>query len=374
MASRLLASGLVLAALGGSAATALLQPTLRSADVFAEMASQKAKAEAGRQAALASSPSPLPPLPPPAWIEASELAAPAGPTVTYPPGATGMADRIVAITDPASLRQPPAAANGPDDGLIEPGETGPLPVRGRDGRRPFDVYSVAAASGVGTRVAIVVGGLGLSQTGTQAAIRSLPAGVTLAFSPAGNSLDRWMQDARRTGHELLLQTPMEPFGYPGVTPGPHTVTAADAAAGRFDALHWSLGRMTNYVGVMNYMGARVSADETAIRGLLAELGRRGLLYLDDASSGRSRAGDAARETGTVFAASDVLLDADRDPAKIRKQLETLERVARADGTAIGAASAFDVSVAAVAEWIKGAEARGIKVVPISALAADPENR
>ena len=37
-------------------------------------------------------------------------------------------------------------------------------------------------------VAIVLGGLGLSQTGTQRAIRELPGEVTLAFAASGNSL------------------------------------------------------------------------------------------------------------------------------------------------------------------------------------------
>ena len=375
-ARRMLSLGVVLLVLGGSAATALLQPKLGRTDFFEQQAARE-RAEAGRIAAMAPAPAalqPLQPLKPSPKIETAELPRPGLPTITYPPGETGAAGRTITVRDPASLRQPLAAAALADDALMELSDAGPLPVRGPDGRRPFDVYSVPAASDAGTRIAVVVGGLGISQTGTQAAIRKLPSAVTLAFAPAGNSLGRWMRDARRGGHELLLQVPMEPFGYPGVTPGPHTVTADDALAGRFDDLKDSLGRMTNYVGVMNYMGARVSGDDAAIRGLLAEFGRRGLLYLDDASSARSRARDAARDTGTVFAASDVLIDGSQEPAEIRKQLETLERVARADGTAIGVASAFDVSVDAVAAWIREAEARGIKVVPISALAMDPENR
>ena len=367
----LLRWGTVLVIAAGSVATALLQPSLRHTDVFAE-------AEAARQAELAAnaaiSPTPLAPLPVTPRVEAAPLPDPSLPTITYPPGEGGRAGQLITVSDPSSLRQSPEQASTPDDALIEPSDAGPLPIRAPDGRRPFDVYSAAPASGLGTRVAIVVGGLGISQTGTQAAIRTLPQGVTFGFAPTGNSLDRWMQEARRNGHELVLQLPMEPFGYPQATPGPHTVTAAEATAGSFAELYWSLGRLTNYVGVMNYMGARVTADPAAMRPLAAELARRGLLYLDDASSPRSVAKDLSREAGTVFAASDVLLDGNQDPQAIARQLETLERVARADGTAIGIASAFDVSVAAIATWIEAAEARGIKLVPVSALADDPENR
>lgn len=353
----------------GSAATAFLQPALRKVDVFAEAA---AKRDAEAQAAASA---PVAPVPRGPSIVSAPLPAPDDlPTVTYPPSLGRDAGQTILVSDPAGLRQSPVMAASPEDALLEPSDVGPLPIRDEAGRRPFDVYSVEPSTGLGTRVAIVVGGLGISQTGTQAAVAKLPIGVTFGFAPAGNSLDRWMKESRRKGHELVLQLPMEPFGYPQTSPGPNTLTAEDAAAGAFDALYWSLGRLTNYVGVMNYMGARVTADPSALRPLLGELTRRGLLFLDDASSSRSLAKDTAHETGAIFAASDVLIDASQEPDAIARQLDTLERVARADGTAIGIASAFDTSVDAIAMWAAEAEKRGIKLVPLSALATDPEAR
>ena len=73
-------------------------------------------------------------------------------------------------------------------------------------------------------MAIVIGGLGVSQTGTQEAIAKLPAEVTLAFASQGNSLGRWMQVARQGGHEIVMQVPLEPFDYPNVNPGRNTLT------------------------------------------------------------------------------------------------------------------------------------------------------
>lgn len=286
----------------------------------------------------------------------------------------GLQTGSVRVLEPGSLRQPAAFAYRPDDALVEPGAYGPLPKRAADGRRPLDVYAGAPAQTGGTRVAIVVGGLGISQTGTQKAVELLPPGVTLGFAAAGNSLDRWMQTARRNGHELLLQAPMEPFGFPQVSPGEHTQTVADAEAGQFDALHWAMGRLTNYVGVMNYMGARFNAEPAALEPFLGELSRRGLLYLDDGTSPRSRSRDVALAGSTPFASSDLVLDDDRSPEAVRRQLDTLERIARAKGTAIGVASAFEGSVLEIAQWAQEAASRGIEIVPISSLAFDPEAR
>src|SRR5690606_25577367 len=113
----------------------------------------------------------------------------------------------------------PRTAHLPDRALIEDSEIGPLPTRGEDGRRPFDAYARPWSGARGARVAIVIGGLGVSQSGTQRAIEQLPPEVTLAFASGGNSLDRWMQAARREGHEVLMQVPLEPFDYPQVDPG-----------------------------------------------------------------------------------------------------------------------------------------------------------
>ncbi|KAB0681292.1 divergent polysaccharide deacetylase family protein [Aureimonas leprariae] len=369
---------------GGSLAVSLTQPRFRDVDVFAtHPAPPEPLAVAAANPPPASPPAAGPavtaaPLQPlgrtSAGADDAAVAAadPDAPTIVYPPGAEGGYGKALSMRDPGSLRQAASEAAEPDAALLEHGAEGLLPIRAADGRRPFDVYSIAPASDLGTRVAIVVGGLGISQTGTMKAVRELDPAVTLAFAPAGNSLERWMREARHAGHELLLQLPMEPVGYPNVSPGEHTLTAGDAAAGRFDDLRWALGRLTNYVGVANYMGARLTGDEPAMRALAAELSRRGLLYLDDGTSARSLAKSAAREAGGVYAGADVVLDTTQDPAEIRKRLDTLERAARAKGQAIGVASAFDMSVAAIAAWMSEAEARGIKVVPVSALADDPE--
>ncbi|WAJ26962.1 divergent polysaccharide deacetylase family protein [Antarcticirhabdus aurantiaca] len=278
----------------------------------------------------------------------------------------------IAVSDPGSLRQPAAEAHRPAPGLVEDSAWGPLPRRSAEGLRPLDVYAGAPGEALGTRIAIVVGGLGLSQTGTKAAIERLPKGVTLAFAPAGNSLDRWMQEARRDGRELMMQAPMEPIGYPAVTPGPNTLTAEDARDDKFDALYAALGRTTNYVGVVNYMGAALTADGAALEALLSETDRRGLLFLDDGSSPRSKIRDLGALTGAPFAVADVVVDRANDPAEMRRQLDLLERIARAQGSAIGVASAFDTSIAAIGSWAREARERGIEIVPLSQLAVDPE--
>lgn len=280
----------------------------------------------------------------------------------------------IVVQDPSALTQNLAVAHLPDQALVEQGASGPLPVRAADGRRPFDVYARPWSGARGARVAIVIGGLAVSQTGTQAAIARLPGEVTLAFAPQGNSIGRWMQEARRTGHEVVMQVPLEPFDYPNVNPGRNTLTVDAGAEENLKNLRWALSRTTNYTGVMNYMGARFSADQAAMAPVMAELARRGLGYLDDGSSARSLAPQLAAQDRVPLAVGDAIIDDVQDRGAILKKLDQLESTARAKGFALGTGAAFEVTVATVAAWVAEAKRRGIEIVPFSAVAADPEKR
>jgi polysaccharide deacetylase 2 family uncharacterized protein YibQ len=303
-------------------------------------------------------------------------AAPADPNapvlteLTPPDGAANLGDGVV-IRDP-STDQPLSLSALPEAALLEPGPDGPLPRTAESGRRPFDAYarpagSLAAGS---SRIAIVVSGLGISQTGTESALDQLPGVVSLAFAPYGKDLPRWVARAREQGHEVLLQLPLEPFDFPNNDPGPQTLLVDDSGGENAERLRWLLSRFTTYAGVISYMGGRFTSDPAALQTLMAEVGRRGLMYVDDGSSTRSRAADVAPGSGAPFAAADVVLDGVAEPAAIDDRIAQLESIAREKGSAVGMASAFPASLERIAAWAAGAADRGIVLVPVTALAKD----
>ena len=254
--------------------------------------------------------------------------------------------------------------------LVEKSEFGPLPKISDGDVRPLDAYSQASGMTGANRVAIIVGGLGLSQTGTQSAIKNLPSSITLGFSPLGNSLQRWMQTARREGHEILLQLPMEPLGYPSINPGPRTLTSTATSGENLMNLRWALGRMTNYPLVMNYLGAGLTSKPEAMRPLLQEIRDRGLGYIDDGSASASTAVKLAGDLRLPHASGNIVIDSTRNAARMRANLQVLESLAKTRGFAIGTASAFDESVDVLNEWVKQAKERGIIIVPVSNLLND----
>jgi hypothetical protein len=296
---------------------------------------------------------------------ADQVEVASGVTVHRPEGTAVPQSMIIRVPDEASLALNPA----PDPRLIEVTRNGSLPRIGPDGSRALDVYARPVSTLPGGarpagRVAIVIGGLGISQSGTAEAIAKLPPEVTLAFAPYGQDLDRMAARARDAGHEIVLQVPMEPFDYPDSDPGPHTLTTAARPAENMERLHWAMGRFPGYVGLMNYMGGKLTSSEAALAPILRDVGARGLGFLDDGSSSRSVV--ASFKGDTRVARAELVIDATSRPDQIDKALERLEAAARSGGIAIGTATALPLSVDKISRWAKGLEARGFLLVPASA--------
>ena len=103
--------------------------------------------------------------------------------------------------------------------------------------------------------------------------------------------------------------------------------------------------------------------------VLKEAGKRGLVYFDDAASARSIAAQLAGTNNIGFAKADVVIDAVPTTADIGKALTRLEGVARANGTAVGVATALPVTIERLTQWAKTVKGRGFLLVPITVAAS-----
>jgi polysaccharide deacetylase 2 family uncharacterized protein YibQ len=246
-----------------------------------------------------------------------------------------------------------------------------LPRIGPDGARPADIYARPISSSpklkpAAPRIAIFVGGMGLSRTTTQEAIDKLPGAITLAFAPYGAEVEVQAARARESGHEILLQLPMDTFNGGDGDPGPHTLHSDRAPEAIVDDLHWLMARFPGYAGMTNFLGGRFTADEAALAPVLRETKQRGLFYIDDATSARSIANMIAPRVDLPFARADVVLDADKTPDSVDAALSRLEALARKNGVAIGWATGLPVNIERIARFARALEDRGIALVPVSA--------
>jgi hypothetical protein len=258
----------------------------------------------------------------------------------------------------------------PAKGFTEKGPDGPLPKIARDGRSPFDVYARPVHSAVldsqQPKIAIVLGGMGLNGELTRRASNELPGEVTFAFAPYGDELQSAIGTARGKGHEVMLHLPMEPFGYPAENPGPRTLLAGAGEQDNHASLLWHLSRFSGYTGVVNYLGARLTSEEASLTPLLRELKGRGLVFLDDGTSARSRVADLGSRLDLPVRQADLVLDSYGTFTSVTDNLRRLEGIAKSGHIAIGIGTGLPSTIDAIAAWAKGLEDRGILLVPVSA--------
>ena len=281
--------------------------------------------------------------------------------ITLPNGAT-VSGNGAPVTAPRVAASPLPAA--PIAGLSQPGPNGALPTIASDGRVPAQAYARPFRSNGRPRVALIVGGLGLNAVTTRAAIERLPAEVTLSFVPYAEGLQTWIDMARAQGHEVMLEMPMEPTGYPDNDPGPYTLLASGQPADITAKMNWLLGRATGYFGVTNYMGDRFASSDAGMNAFLGILRQRGVAFLDDGSMTR-RPGAWAR------ASANRVIDEQQTPAAIVGQLNALEALAKGNGQALGTGFSYPVTVEAVARWTADLDARGLQLAPASAMTQRP---
>ncbi|MFV3073102.1 divergent polysaccharide deacetylase family protein [Niveispirillum fermenti] len=311
-------------------------------------------------------------------------------TVARLDAARGLGSRIVILLPDGSPRFAPPATAAPveeapldpvdmpvtltpsrNDMLVERLRVGRVPRVAPDGTTAWQYYARPfPQEDQRPRIAIILTGLGLSHAATQAAIDRLPSAVTFAFPPSGQDLQARVDDVRAKGHEVLLAVPLQPAGYPANDPGPNTLLTNLSDEENTRRLEASMAAFTGYVGVTSRTdsGTAFLTQRDNVRGLLQQVHRRGLLYVDLWQVAGSKGSAVAKELSLPRVISDLQIDRVPSVIGIDAQLAQLEQLAKANGVAVGFAEAtYPVSVERLSDWAVGLRDRGIVLAPVSAV-------
>ena len=274
---------------------------------------------------------------------------------------------------------PGAAIPPPDPALLEPAADGSgamLPRIGADGRLPLRVYAAGYdATDTQPRVALLIADIGMREQDSEAAIRQMPAAVSLAINPYAARLDALLDLARERGHETLVSIPMEPEKYPLNDPGAKALLTGIAPAANLQRLLWALSRSVGYAGATGALGTmrgeRFGASDQ-MKLVFDELKNRGLLYVDP----RPQRG-GAEETPALppHRAVDLVIDEPAVGVEIDAKLARLEQIALERGAAIGLVGRpSPVTTERIVVWTRSLPARGVQLVPVSAVVTAPPVR
>ncbi len=232
-------------------------------------------------------------------------------------------------------------------------------------RLPVPEFTASGASR--PKIILVIDDMGIDRHAVSAVI-NLPGPVTLSFLPYANDVASLAAMARNAGIELMLHLPMEPEGEDD--PGPHALISGMTGADFIKTLEWNLTQFDGFVGVNNHMGSQLTANEAAMKTVLAYLKHKDLFFMDSVTTGDTVVRSAGARVGAHVFSRDVFIDAEAGNRQmVKSQLALVERIARQTGYAVAIGHPRKETLDVLGPWLTTAPARGFDLVPASALMA-----
>ncbi len=188
--------------------------------------------------------------------------------------------------------------------------------------------------------------------------------VNFAVLPNGKRSTEFAATLHGRGFELLCHLPMEPEGFPRISPGDGAVltTMSDAEIAQTTRANIEAIRFAR--GVNNHMGSRATADRRVMTDVLGAL-PKGMYFIDSKTTGSSVAGSLARSMRVKTASRNVFLDDVQDAAAIRRQLDELTQTAASHGMAVGIGHMYPSTVQVLTEEAPRLRANGFRFVRAS---------
>jgi len=190
--------------------------------------------------------------------------------------------------------------------------------------------------------------------------------VNFAVLPNSRNGRDFAEVLHARGFEVLCHLPMEPEGYPSVSPGSGAVLTSMSDDEIARATRVNIGSVPFARGVNNHMGSRATADKRVMAHVLAAL-PEGMYFIDSRTTGSSVAGLLAHSMRVKTASRNVFLDDVQSEREIRKQLASLAHAAEEHGVAVGIGHMYPPTIRVLTAEAPGLRARGLRFVRASAV-------
>ena len=229
--------------------------------------------------------------------------------------------------------------------LLVDSHYGKLPIE-KKGKTPFSAYGKSLETPPKTPyIAILFSGLGKRDNTTQAAIATLPDIISLSFSPYTPKLKAYISDARKTGHETLIDLPMQQGPFPEADPGPLGLVSGLPEQENRKRLHKVLGQNVAFIGVVAAPNENFSYSGSQMKPFFDEIRQRGLIYIDGTDNPRMPIFQHALRP-------DVHIADEFHRAAIRVRLERARKTALEKGAAFLRIEAVPITLLTTIEWMK----------------------
>ncbi len=167
------------------------------------------------------------------------------------------------------------------------------------------------------------------------------------------------------GFETMCHLPMEPVGYPKMSPGSEAVLTSMTDQQIREMTSSNLRKLPGISGVNNHMGSRATADSRVMKQVLSVVKPTGLFFIDSKTISGSLGASLARRLGIPTASRDVFLDDDPSEKAIEEQLRKLVEIADRDGVSIGIGHLYPSTIRVLENHIPRLKQSGITLLRAS---------
>jgi polysaccharide deacetylase 2 family uncharacterized protein YibQ len=195
---------------------------------------------------------------------------------------------------------------------------------------------------------------------------SIDPNVNFAVLPNGKRSMEFASTLHARGFELLCHLPMEPEGFPRISPGDGAVLTTMSDAQIATATRENIESIRFARGVNNHMGSRATADRRVMTNVLGAL-PKGMYFIDSKTTGNSIAGSLARTMRVKTASRNVFLDDVQDVGSIRRQLAELADTASTRGVSVGIGHMYPSTIQVLTEDAPKLRAEGFRFVRASSV-------
>jgi len=217
----------------------------------------------------------------------------------------------------------------------------------------------------GPRIVLILDDVGFDRQPLAPAMEIDP-NFNFAVLPNARNARDFATALHARGFEVLCHLPMEPEGYPGVSPGDGAVLTSMSDAEIARATRLNISGVPFARGVNNHMGSRATADRRVMASVLGAL-PDGMYFIDSKTTGSSVAATLAHSMRVKTASRSVFLDDVQSDAEIRKQLASLAEAAKEHGVAIGIGHMYPSTIRVLAAEAPALRAHGVRFVRASAV-------
>jgi polysaccharide deacetylase 2 family uncharacterized protein YibQ len=212
-------------------------------------------------------------------------------------------------------------------------------------------------------IVMILDDVGFDHQPLAAAMRIDP-NINFAVLPNSQRAGEFATKLHARGFEVLCHLPMEPEGFPRVSPGSGAVLTSMSDEEIVRTTNANVGEIPFARGVNNHMGSRATADRRVMTTVLAAL-PKGMYFIDSRTTGASVAAKVARQLNVRTASRNVFLDDVQNRQAIRSQLRELAREAEEHGMAVGIGHMYPTTVEVLTEAAPVLRREGFRFVRAS---------